>query len=219
MSDSLKNKRHHLNRVHNKGHSWKQAQRLLPINQGPREMAERFSTDAPFQWTWRAFWAWMTLILTPDTVHHTPGSLSKMATKLFQKADSRWIYGRPLTRQGKATYQFLQNRGLSKCDLRISVFTKMIRKDGSVRINRTKIWVTQALVILFFLVTIIGLFNFVAQLAIRGVSWWGIFLMLIPVSFFLTAIPYPLLVLGFRPAQVAKRILTLNPPQLERHQK
>ena len=213
MSPTNNHQNRLLNHVHNKGQSWKQAQCSLPKQLSTAEAAERIATDSLFQWLWRKFWEIMAM-LTPDTEQPASNPISRKVIEMFQKADRRWVYGRPLNLQGKATYQFLQNRGMTRQDLRIAVFTKMIQKDGSIRINCWKIRSTQILASSLLIVILLVLFDLARRLFATDIGAWLTLLILLSMALLHIVMAYPILALGFRPPRVAAQIQRLNPPQL-----
>lgn len=139
--------------------SLSRGQTNLPHGCSISERMERVATDSPFQFLRKQFVQWR--------FDHTPTKKDigqEDDDSPLNKAYRAWVFGRPISKEAKRTYQLFRNMGVSRRDLRIAIFTKIITKDGSIKINWWKIRLTQALSGILMLITIFGLMDLAIRL-------------------------------------------------------
>lgn len=171
------------------------------------ERTERIATDSPFQLIRKQFAKWR-FERSPESLNSSLED--EKANNAFLKAYRAWLFGRPISKSAKNTYQFLRNSGLSRRDLRIAVFTKMVQKDGSIKINWWKIRFTRLLSLTLIIITVTGLGDLLLRLLQSHVSWWVSLIVFCLTAMLIAILEYPLMVLGLRPPKVAAQIQRLN---------
>ncbi|PCH59834.1 MAG: hypothetical protein COC19_06660 [SAR86 cluster bacterium] len=175
------------------------------------EKLERIATDSFFQSVRLKLIEWC-FNRTPESLSNCP-KLHSICNSLT-RSDNALTYGRPISAEGKSTYSFLHNRGISTRDLRIAVFSNFINDDGSISFKPFKLRIGQAFSWYLLTITAIALIDFAIWLMHNPADWltsltaFGIF------TTVLVVLEYPLMVLGLRPVQVSKRIKKIAPAYL-----
>lgn len=175
------------------------------------EKLERIATDFFFQWIRREFMEWR-FNRAPESRANCP-QLHPIC-KSLSRAEDALRFGRAMSEEGKSTYSFLRNRGISKRDMRIAVFSNFINDNGSISFKPFKLRIGQAFSWCLLTITAIALIDFAIWLMHNPADWltsltaFGIF------TTVLVVLEYPLMVLGLRPIQVATRIKQISPPYL-----
>jgi len=175
------------------------------------EKLERIATDHPYQWIKHEFKNWR-FNRTPETNKYCPKTL--LTCESIARAGDAVRFGRPISKEGQSTYSLLLNRGISRKDLRIAVFSNFINDDGSISFKPLKLRIGQVLSWWLLALSAIALIDFAIWLMhspadlLTSFTAFGIF------SIVLTTLEYPLIVLGLRPVQVASRIKQISPSYL-----
>lgn len=168
------------------------------------ERAERFATDAPFQWLRQMFFLFRTRVWTTSSLTESDAEASAQAA--YGESHVAWVFGRKMSPAALGTYNFLRNRGVSRRDLRLAVFCGTIRPDGSVKLNQARERALQLCGLLIIAISASG----VAVLAYRVVSLdvsvaWKVLTPLLVLGF-LATLQYPWLVLTLRAPYVALKL-------------
>lgn len=165
--------------------------------------AERFATDSLFQWLGARVLEWRAT-RAPDTSEHQ--AESDPASNAFANAHLAWIFGRSLTPAALTLCRYLRNRGFSARDLRLAIFCRYIRKDGTVRINWWKERILLACGVFLLAVTLAGCVQLGLQLADTSAGILPAISVAATACLLLLSIQYPLLLLTLRAPLVALRL-------------
>jgi len=95
-----------------------------------RERIERIATDSVFHYFYYLYTYWRYQSVTKKNRFR-----ESIIGKKYKKANRRLLYSRPLTDKGLATYNKLAEHGIDRRNLRLIVFCKFIKEDGSIKIN------------------------------------------------------------------------------------
>ncbi len=168
------------------------------------ERAERFATDAPFQWLRQRFFLLRTRVWTTSSI--TESEAEAAAQAAYGESHVAWVFGRKMSPAALGTYTFLRNRGVSRRDLRLAVFCGTIRPDGSVKINRARERMLQLCGLLIIAVTASVVAVLAYRIASSDVSVIGKILTPLLALGFLITLQYPWLVLTLRAPNVALKL-------------
>lgn len=166
--------------------------------------AERFATDSLFQWLCLRVLEWRATI-SPDS-RNREFEETNPTSDAFANAHLAWVFGRPLTPAALALCRYLKNRGTSTRDLRLGVFCRHVRNDGTVRRNWWKERFLLACGVLLLTLNVAGFIQLGLQLVNTSVAILLSLSVAATVSLLLLGIQYPLLLLTIRAPRVAHRL-------------
>lgn len=168
------------------------------------EKCERIATDSLFRIIPHLISSWR-LERIPEDDHFR----AKQAGDQHIACDQRWRYGRTLSPKMKETYQYLRSRGLSRQDLRLAVFCRYLREDGSVKINWWMERALQAAGWVLLVLTLLGGTDLVTRFATSDFSLLQKVLFPSATLIVILVIEYPLLVLCLRAPRVGQKITNM----------
>ncbi|MEW8143413.1 MAG: hypothetical protein AB2776_18645 [Candidatus Thiodiazotropha endolucinida] len=179
------------------------------------ERLERLFTDAPLQWFWRKL-LFLLVIILPDK---STMDEENPAERALGRAHIRWVYGRSISLSAIEIAVTLLQLGMSRRDIRLAIFCRYVRDDGSIKINWFRERAMQACWWVLVTIVAVTIFDLIHRLMNSPVSFISSALIILVTIIILASALYPVYVLCIRAPYVARSLENIRKQHLIGHQR